>query len=98
MTQEPRFSLLRNPEWVYRIIIALGVFGMYFFQSKFVTREEFKAEVGIAQSSLDKGNEKINSIDTLLKIQAARLAILEDHEARIRMLEREARKVVLNVH
>lgn len=82
-------DLLKSPEWIWRYLItALLVLASLYLRTSFVTREEYTNDRTSLASSLMTLNASITGLNLNLELLKQGSSRLQDHEERIRALER----------
>lgn len=87
MDEQPKSRISAYSEWIFRLILLAGVVGNLWLTQNFVTRKEFETQMSV--NSMDHISIKgtIVEISATLKILALNQSRLDDHEARLRLVE-----------
>lgn len=82
-------------EWFYRAILLSGVCGLLFLNSRYVTHEAFDTQSKSTRIDFEMISQRVTSMDKTIALMAEQNLVnnrqdklLEDHEARLRALER----------
>lgn len=84
----PRLKGFLSPEWLWRLATLGVLLASLYFQVHFVSRDEYVKDQAQIRNSLESLHEKMNDFKLSVTILEHNAKQLDDHESRIRTLER----------
>lgn len=105
IVRKMKLILAEYGEWIFRIILFLAVCAQLYLTQSFVTRREFQDTVASIMSQIDRDKKEnasahliiqtsVADMATTLKLMAASTSRLDDHEMRMRIVERNQIEVM----
>lgn len=80
-------------EWIFRLVLLAGVCGNLWLTQNFVKRTEFEAQSKENTTAHLVIQTSVSDIATTMKLLAANLNKLDDHELRIRQLSEKVNTI-----